>query len=197
MKKRKINIIALLILICFAILTGCSKSNDDSVWESKDQLVFGTTISTKSLDPAQGYSVWFTVRYGVAETLFKLDDAMEPVPWLAEGYEALNSTTWKIELKENIYFQNGVEMTAEKVKESLDRVIELNSRAKSTLKIKDIEVDGKNLIFNMEEEHPTLINDLCDPFEAIIDVDGTETHDSNPVGTGPFIVEKFSTISSS
>ena len=50
MKKRKINIIALLILICFAILTGCSKSNDDSVWESKDQLVFGTTISTKSLD---------------------------------------------------------------------------------------------------------------------------------------------------
>ena len=53
MKKRKINIIALLILICFAILTGCSKSNDDSVWESKDKLVFGTTISTKSLDPAQ------------------------------------------------------------------------------------------------------------------------------------------------
>lgn len=197
MKKRKINIIALLILICFAILTGCRKSNDDSVWESKDQLVFGTTISTKSLDPAQGYSGWFTVRYGVAETLFKLDDAMEPVPWLAEGYEALNNTTWKIELKENIYFQNGVEMTAEKVKESLDRVIELNSRAKSTLKIKDIEVDGKNLIFNMEEEHPTLINDLCDPFAAIIDVDGTETHDSNPVGTGPFIVEKFSTISSS
>ena len=133
MKKRKINIIALLILICFAILTGCSKSNDDSVWESKDQLVFGTTISTKSLDPAQGYSGWFTVRYGVAETLFKLDDAMEPIPWLAQGYEALNTTTWRIEIKENIYFQNGVEMTAKKVKESLDRVIELNSGAKSTL----------------------------------------------------------------
>ena len=197
MKKRKINIRALLILICFAILTGCSKSNDDSVWESKDQLVFGTTISTKSLDPAQGYSGWFTVRYGVAETLFKLDDAMEPIPWLAQGYEALNTTTWRIEIKENIYFQNGVEMTAKKVKESLDRVIELNSRAKSTLKIKNIEVDGKYLIFNMEEENPTLINDLCDPFAAIIDVNGTETPDSNPVGTGPFIVEKFTTISSS
>ena len=28
-------------------------------------------------------------------------------------------------------------------------------------------------------------------------VNGTETPDSNPVGTGPFIVEKFTTISSS
>lgn len=197
MKKRKINIMALGILTCFLILTGCGKSNDDTVWKSKEELVFGTTISTKSLDPAQGYSGWFTVRYGVAETLFKLDDAMEPIPWLAQGYEALNTKTWRIEIKENIYFQNGVEMTAKKVKESLDRVIELNSRAKSTLKIKNIEVDGKYLIFNMEEENPTLINDLCDPFAAIIDVNGTETPDSNPVGTGPFIVEKFSTISSS
>ena len=197
MKKRKINIMALGILTCFLILTGCGKSNDDTVWKSKEELVFGTTISTKSLDPAQGYSGWFTVRYGVAETLFKLDDAMEPIPWLAQGYEALNTTTWRIEIKENIYFQNGVEMTAKKVKESLDRVIELNSRAKSTLKIKNIEVDGKYLIFNMEEENPTLINDLCDPFAAIIDVNGTETPDSNPVGTGPFIVEKFTTISSS
>ena len=71
MKKRKINIIALLILICFAILTGCSKSNDDSVWESKDQLVFGTTINTKSLDPAQGYSGWFTVRYDENRTFIR------------------------------------------------------------------------------------------------------------------------------
>ena len=123
MKKRKINIMALGILTCFLILTGCGKSNDDTVWKSKEELVFGTTISTKSLDPAQGYSGWFTVRYGVAETLFKLDDAMEPIPWLAQGYEALNTTTWRIEIKENIYFQNGVEMTAKKVKESLDRVI--------------------------------------------------------------------------
>ena len=58
MKKRKINIMALGILTCFLILTGCGKSNDDTVWKSKEELVFGTTISTKSLDPAQGYSGW-------------------------------------------------------------------------------------------------------------------------------------------
>ena len=87
---------ALGILTCFLILTGCGKSNDDTVWKSKEELVFGTTISTKSLDPAQGYSGWFTVRYGVAETLFKLDDAMEPIPWLAQGYEAFGNVITQI-----------------------------------------------------------------------------------------------------
>ena len=38
MKKRKINIMALGILTCFLILTGCGKSNDDTVWKSKEEL---------------------------------------------------------------------------------------------------------------------------------------------------------------
>lgn len=197
MKNNKKYILALCISLCLSMITGGVKKESNTIWESKDELVFGTTLSTKSLDPAQAYNGWFTVRYGIAETLFKLDEKMEPIPWLAEKYELIDAYNWKITIKENIYFQNGIKMTAEKVKDSLERTLEINSRAKSTLKISSIRVDGDAIIVTTQEENPTLINDLCDPFAAIIDVEGNSDFDNSPIGTGPFKVEEFSSISSS
>lgn len=183
------------VLICMFLivsqLVGCSIISEEIEWQDKEQLVFGTTLSTKSLDPANGYSGWFTVRYGIAETLFKLDDNMEAVPWLAEGYEMINNKTWKIKIKENIRFQNDKELTSQSVKESMERSIELNSRAKSTLKIESIEAKENYIIITTTEDNPTLINDLCDPFVAIIDVNSSEDISTNPIGTGAFMVDEF------
>ncbi|SCH86955.1 MULTISPECIES: ABC transporter substrate-binding protein [unclassified Romboutsia] len=177
-------------------LTGCSVIDSSIEWEEKDQLVFGTTLSTKSLDPANGYCGWFTVRYGVGETLFKLDDNMQVEPWIAENYEMIDGKTWKIELKNNISFQNGKNLTPLSVKNSIDRTLKLNARAEETLKIDNIKVEDNSIIITTTEENPTLINDLCDPFVAIIDVE-EENIDTNPIGTGPFKVSNFNPTGSS
>lgn len=178
-------------------LMGCSVVSKEIKWDSKDELVFGTTLSTKSLDPANGYSGWFLVRYGVAETLFKLNDNMEPIPWLAEDYEMLDDKTWQITIKDNISFQNGKQLTAEAVKLSIERTLDINARASETLKIESISIEENSLIISTTEENPTLINDLCDPFVAIIDVNSDEDIDTNPIGTGPFIVDNFNTSGAS
>lgn len=188
---KSIKKILICVFLCLSQLIGCSVVSNEVEWESKDELVFGTTLSTKSLDPANGYSGWFLVRYGVAETLFKLDDNMETIPWLAEDYEMLDNNTWKIKIKENISFHNGKNLTAEAVKSSIERTLEMNARANSTLKIENINVEKNNLIITTSEENPTLINDLCDPFVAIIDVESGEDIPTNPIGTGPFIVDEF------
>lgn len=171
-------------------LTGCGLSHEEIQWESKDELVFGTTLSTKSLDPANGYCGWFLVRYGVGETLFRLDDKMVVEMWLAESYKQLDALRWQIKLKENIFFQNGKPLTPEAVKASLERVMTYNSRAQATLKISHIEIGENELIITTSEENPTLISDLCDPFAAIIDV-SSQAFDNQPIGTGPFCVEAF------
>ena len=194
---KKIIKVLICVVLSILYLIGCSNINVEVQWESKDELVFGTTLSTKSLDPANGYSGWFLVRYGVGETLFKLNDNMDVMPWLAESYEVINNTTWKIKIRDNIKFQNGKILTSESVKASLERTIELNSRAKLTLKIENIEVDENSIIIKTTEENPTLINDLCDPFSSIIDVNSNEDIDLNPIGTGPFIVEEFNHSGSS
>ena len=35
---------------------------DKVSWQYKNEIIFGTILNTKSLDPASGYSGWFTVR---------------------------------------------------------------------------------------------------------------------------------------
>ena len=101
--RKNIFFIISLVLSAVMLLSGCAEYS----WESSDELVFGTTLSTKSLDPAKDYSGWFTVRYGIGETLFKLDDYMNVIPNLAEGYENIDDETWKIKIREDVTFQNG------------------------------------------------------------------------------------------
>ncbi|MGN0144088.1 MAG: ABC transporter substrate-binding protein, partial [Clostridium sp.] len=138
-----------------------------------------------------------TVRYGIAETLFKLDNSMNIINNIAESYENIDDFTWKIKIREGITFQNGKIVTPEKVIDSLKRVCELNKRADDTLKIKDMKIEGWNIIITTSYPNPTLINDLCDPFASIIDVEGTEDFDNMPVGTGPFKMTEFNPIKSS
>lgn len=163
---------------------------DKVSWQDKNEIIFGTTLSTKSLDPANGYSGWFTVRYGVGETLFKLNDKMESIPWLAEGYEKIDNFTYKIRLKENIKFQNNKDVTPKEVKSSIERTLKLNPRAEDTLKISKIDTGENYIIITTKVENPTLINDLCEPYVSIIDVD-EQNIDNSPIGTGPFKVKKF------
>lgn len=189
---KKVSTLILILTLLSMTLTGCKNSEviNQTSTESK-QLVFASTMATASIDPANGYAGWFTMRYGVGETLFKLDQSMKPVGWLAKSYELIDETTWKIVLNDHITFQNGKPMTGDAVKASLERVLEINDRAPSTLRIADIVADGQTLTITTSEPNPTLINGLCDPFACIIDVDAGTDFETAVIGTGPYRIEKF------
>lgn len=104
-------IFLMLSLIVVLFFNGCS-----SKCTSNNELVLGTTISTKSIDPAKDYCGWYTVRYGVSETLFKLDESINIISNLALSYENIDKYTLKINLRDNVTFHNGEKMTPEKVK---------------------------------------------------------------------------------
>lgn len=187
---------AVTLILTFALLaltlTGCGTSESvKRTTADPKKLVFGMNQATPSIDPANGYAGWYTVRYGVGETLFKLDQAMKPVGWLAKSYERIDKTTWKIVLKDNITFQNGQPMTGDAVKASLERVLKINDRAPSTLRIADIAVNGPTLTITTSEPNPTLINGLCDPFACVIDVNAGTDFETAVIGTGPYRIEKF------
>ncbi|NMA69655.1 MAG: ABC transporter substrate-binding protein [Desulfitobacterium sp.] len=173
------------------ILGGCGTGTDQPQREQMKELVFASTQTSPSIDPADGYSGWFTLRYGIGETLFKLDSAMEPVGWLADNYDRVDELTWKIHLRDNITFQNGKPMTGDAVKASLERTLQLNDRAPSTLRIAEISVEGQTLTITTSEPNPTLINGLADPFACIIDVKAEGDITTEPVGTGPYKVKEF------
>ena len=82
---------------------------------------------------------WACIRYGIGETLFHYSDSMEIEPWLAESYELVDDTTWRITLHEGISFTSGRTLDAEAVKECLEDLIAVHDRARGDLKIESIE----------------------------------------------------------
>ena len=152
--------------------------------------VGGTVAVTSTMDPAKEWMGWYAVRYGVGETLFRLDDDMKPQPWLAEKAENVEPTVWRITLRSNVTFSNGEKMTADKVIASLQRTAEMNPRA-AWLKDAAYTAEGNVLTIRTKEANATLINDLCDPYAVIVDVAGTKDFENAPICTGPFVMASF------
>ena len=181
---RKALCAALMVALPVA-LAGCGGSDAPAAGGKKIVHVGGTVaVTSGTMDPAKDWNGWYAVRYGVGETLFRLDNEMKAQPWLAEKAENIEPTVWRITLKDNVTFSNGEKMTAEKVIESLKRTTETNDRA-AWLKDAVFTAEGNVLTIKTKESYATLVNDLCDPYAVILDVAGTKDFDNAPIGTGP------------
>ena len=144
------------------------------------------------LEPTNGYYGWGLTRMGIGETLVKFDTQLNMVPWLATSWEQVNDETWVFTIREGVKFHNGHEMTAEIVKESLQRSMDKNSRAKDIANIKEMSVDGNKLTIVTNGPYAALVPYMAEPVFTIVD---TTVDDSNyaskPICTGPYMVEKF------
>lgn len=193
----KQKIISLGLFVCIlCILTGCSRKSEE---EAKKEKIFryGTTaygpeMGNAGLNPHENYSGWSTIRYGVGETLFQFDESMRLTPWLAVDYEQIDEYTIKINLRENVYFTSGRKMDGEAVKECLEDLIAKHDQAPSDLQIETILAKGQTITLQSKEKVPALLNYLCDPYAAIIDMEYGVTQDKNVAGTGPFVAKKVS-----
>lgn len=180
-----------MLLLMTCILAACGNTTT----EQNDTLLYGTTgystsMGDAGLNPHENYSGWSCVRYGVGETLFKFSDEMEPQPWLATGYTFTDDTHCEITLRDDVYFSSGRKMDGEAVVECLDDLIKVHDRAPGDLKIADMTADGQTLTIETSEPAPALINYLCDPYGAIIDMEAGVAEDGNVSGTGPFVASK-------
>lgn len=187
-----------IILLVIPIFSGCSDSKTaPEQSETAKTFVYGTTgygveMGDEGLNPHSNYSGWSAVRYGVGETLFKFSDAMQPEPWLATSYEFIDALTVEIQLREDVSFTSGRHMDAAAVKECLDNLIAVHDRAPGDLKIADISASGYTLTITTSEPTPALINYLCDPYGAIIDMEYGVQADNNVAGTGPYVATAVS-----
>lgn len=158
----------------------------------KKTFIFGdTTFNAENeepnVNPHDVYAGWACIRYGVGETLFRINDSMELDPWLAEGYELTDDLTWKITLKDNVCFSNGKACDAAAVKACLEHLVEVHERAKGDLMIDSIEADGLDLTIRTSVPAPSLLNYLSEPYGCIIDMEAGITDDGIVVGTGPYV----------
>ena len=195
-RMKKFSGLVLSLIMAVSLMEGCGSSNkglDSNV--TQKEFTFGTleySEENESLNPHKDYAGWYTVRYGVGETLFKFNDNMEIEPWLAEKYERLDDYSIKIYLKDNIKFQNGEKMTGEKVKACLEDLIKVHDRAPEDLSIESITADGQTITITSNKKVTNTINYLSDPYGSIIDVEDSGYKDGKIIGTGPYIMKASS-----
>ncbi len=179
------------------LFTGCG--GDDAGGGSKggdpNVLKVGVTNFADTLEPTQNYFGWVVMRYGLGECLTKFDEKMNIQPWLAESWNVSEDhLTWTFKIRDNVKFSNGDALTADAVKQSIERAFAKNTRAATFFEYDSITADGQNLIIQTKKPLPGMPGYLADPLFIIVDVaaeNGRDFSKEGPICTGPYTVESF------
>jgi len=151
-------------------------------------------VPYRAFDP-DSYAV---INY-IFDKLVGFDYDGNPVPWLAESWRRIDPLTVEFKLRKGVKFHNGDELTAEDVKFTIE--LHLNPNTKSPTygilsSIKEVEVVDK-YTFRIKTHFPDglliyrlhMFSDVL-PSKVVREV-GLEKFAENPIGTGPFIFEKW------
>lgn len=174
-----------------------SKSGETTTDGERAELVLGATtgfFGAESLDVAYNWDGWIMSIYGISENLYRLDENIEPQPWIAESVETPDENTWVFTIRDGVTFSNGKTVDAKAVKACFERTYEKNERADSTLKIKSMEADGMKFTIVTPEPNPTLLNDLCDPLLGIYDATEEPDEELGVSCTGPYVATSFTAM---
>lgn len=174
-----------------------SKSGETTTDGERADLVLGATtgfFGAESLDVAYNWDGWIMSIYGISENLYRLDENIEPQPWIAESVETPDENTWVFTIRDGVTFSNGKTVDAKAVKACFEHTYEKNERADSTLKIKSMEADGMKFTIVTPEPNPTLLNDLCDPLLGIYDATEEPDEELGVSCTGPYVATSFTAM---
>lgn len=187
MKMRK----ALAVLTTAAIMTGMT-----AVPAFADgTLKFCCLEYSESLDPTNNVnSAWCNTRYGVGEALFRFDDTMTAQPQICDSYEVNDEhTEWKFHIRDGISFSNGTAVTASRVVESFQYVLDNNDQAKSYMAADSIEADDETGTVTIVTSQPyaDLTGVLAYPYFVVLDIEESSDLAESPIATGPYVVQDY------
>ena len=122
----------------------------------------------------------------ITEPLVRITSDYEIIPWLAESWEQLDETTWRINIRQGVKFHNGDDFNAEAAKWSIDKSNRwfplFPPEAVTVVDEFTLEIITTRPFWYMAEalSHPSyaMYSPAGDP--------GT-----NPIGTGPFMLDEY------
>lgn len=178
-----------------------TSQTDDDMAEAEELLDDSTLVIAMGTDMVSwdihdhGNTSTEAVHVNMFDYLFKRNqDTMEVEPHLVEDYEAIEDDVWEFTIRDDVYFHNGDQLTAEDVKFTFDRVIHddtLSEHARFT-QLGEIEVlDEFTIQMTTDGPQPSILNRLAQTGAGILPKDYIEENGmdhflSEPVGSGPY-----------
>lgn len=181
-----------LLTLLMGSLTSCGKK--EAAVDAEKELTIGVTSFADTLEPTEQYFGWVVSRYGVGETLVKFDKEGKLAPCLATDWEVSDDQlTWRFDIREEVKFSNGTQLTPEIIKASLERSFEMNPRSETFFKPESISVDGDSVVIKTSQPSAVVPGSLADPLFLIVDTtaDTDKFAAEGPICTGTYVVESF------
>ena len=129
MKSKKIIALGLVAAMTIAMVTGCggkkSESSNKTVTSQSeaDEMVIGMNSDIIACDPAFAYdNNTNAVVDQITEGLLAYDQDNKLVSKLAKSWEQVDDVTYKYEIRDDVKFSDGTQMTADDVVFSLNRI---------------------------------------------------------------------------
>ncbi len=193
---RKIAWVWLMLVLA---VTGCTSTNG-SVQEKT--LTIGNTIDNVTFDiHDHGNTQTESIHVNIFEYLVKKDgnDPQKKLPGLATSWKRTDDKTWRFELRKGVKFHNGDPFTAADVKFTLERVAKDKSLVdySSYSGIQQVNViDDYTVDIITKGPDPILLGRLSRISSGILPAayfqkQGVEGFIRNPVGTGPYKLDKW------
>jgi peptide/nickel transport system substrate-binding protein len=210
--KRSLTKGLITLLAAILILTGCSGGNGGTTEPSNNTepnapaasgekvLTIANATDIESFDVHNNNNTFSeAVLVNMFNYLLTNDSSQTKQPSLATSWEAIDDTTWRFKLRDDVKFHNGDPLTAADVKFSLERVA-TDSALKQHSYYKDIKevniIDEHTVDIVTNSPDPIMLNRLSRMGADIlpskyIEENGMEAFLKAPVGTGPYKFSKW------
>ncbi|MCF3964414.1 ABC transporter substrate-binding protein [Streptomyces fuscigenes] len=179
--KHKTLVLSAAVGLLAPVLAGCGGSGDSS--DAGKAIVVGTTdqfVATKAapapFDPAYTYdtSAWNVLHQTIQTLTHVPRGGGEPVPEAANRclFTDHQSQTYRCTLRPDLKFANGDPVTAEDVKYSIERVVNIhdpNSAYGLLTNIGKIDTSGRTVEFHLKSPDATFPYKLATPAAGIVD----------------------------
>jgi len=168
-----------------AALAGCLGTGND---DEPGTLRMGSQWGVGSLDPMEGSTQ--LQRIGIFESLVSLDWDVSIQPQLATDWETIDDQTWEFTLRDDVTFHDGEEFDADAMVFSLERTLD---EGLSTLPIESVDATSEYTIeVKTTEPFAPLLAHLTRRSTVAMSPASVDDGDViEPVGTGPFIFESW------
>lgn len=202
------KLLALILALCMVfVLCACGSkaetvpADDPGAVEKKSSVTYSVSMDNTSFDPIQSLSMGCLYNLQVFECLVREETDGTLSPGLAESWEIAPdklSVTFKI--REGVKFHNGDVMTAEDVAFSLNRAID-GSLLDFTVYLDKAEVvDETHVRLDLKSVYSDILSSLSVVNMAIVSKSAVEAAGEGfgtaPIGTGPYMLDNWTTGSS-